>query len=39
VVVRDFDVVGIASPPIETDPVPVVDPNAVLPLPISVKAL
>jgi hypothetical protein len=39
VVVRDFNVLGIATPPIKTDPVPVVDPNAMLPLPLATKTL
>ena len=39
VVVGDFDVVDIAVPPIEADSVLVVDPYAMLPLPISAKTL
>jgi hypothetical protein len=39
VVVRDFDFVGIAVPPIKADSVLFVDPNAMLSLPISAKTL
>jgi hypothetical protein len=38
-VVRDFDLVGIAVPPTKADSVAVVDPNAVLPQPISTQTL
>jgi hypothetical protein len=39
VVVHDFDVVGVAAPPSEADPPLVVDPDAVLPLPIAAQSL
>jgi hypothetical protein len=39
VVVRDFDLVGIAAPPIKADSVAIVDSNAVLSAAISAKAL
>jgi hypothetical protein len=39
VIVDDFNVFGIATPPIKTNSVLIVDPNAMLPLPISAKTL
>jgi hypothetical protein len=39
VVVGDFNLVDIAVPPIKADSILVVDPNAMLPFPISTKTL
>ena len=36
-IVRDFNFVGIASLPSETNPILIVDPNAVLPAPVSAQ--
>jgi hypothetical protein len=38
VVVRDLDVVGVTTPPSEADPPLVIDPDAVLPLPITAQS-
>ena len=38
-VVHDFDMVGIAIPPLETDSVAVIDADTVLPLPVSFEWL
>jgi hypothetical protein len=39
VVIHDLYIMGVAAPPSETDPPLVVDPDAVLPLPISPQPL